>query len=235
MAAYSGVRALFPPAGPAEILAHLRGIVPGHPLGSPPPVDVPDDWRTRLPDAGYEPVPLIGPGLKSGKLVPMARGVRAALDAGAVYPRADGRPMYAVSGTLLVDARPVTRAEIERYLLACRMVAPEHLGPLDTATDDDPCALVSAEMAEAYAAWTGKRLPTEAEWQAAVAALGADRLGVGNLWEWTSTPHEDGGRVIRGGRWRDQFTMPWRPENRSFATSHAPDLGFRCVADVVAS
>jgi hypothetical protein len=230
VAAFTGVRALFPPTGPAEILAYLCEIVPEHPLRSAPPVEVPDDWRA-LPSSGYHPVNLTeGPFANAGQERARAL-VSPALDSSAIYRRLDGRPMYAVSEALLVDARPVTRAEIERYFLATRTVPPAHLGKLNTATDDDACTLVSADVAEAYAAWTGKRLPSEAEWEACVAALGRDRLGVGNVWEWTSTPHENGGRVVRGGRWRDQLTTPSRPENRSFATSPAPDLGFRCVAD----
>ena len=232
LAAFTGVRSLFPPTGPEEILAYLRGIVPEHPLRNLPPVDVPDNWRT-LPNTGYHPVQLTGSKLEDKKSPPAGPRALPVLDPSAVYARADGRPMYTVSEALLIDARPVTRAEIERYFLSTRRAAPAQLGALSTATDDDPCILVSVEVAEAYAAWTGKRLPTEAEWDAAIAALGPARLGVDKIWEWTSTPHEDGGHVIRGGRWRDQLTMPSRPENRSFAISPAPDLGFRCVADTL--
>jgi formylglycine-generating enzyme required for sulfatase activity len=137
--------------------------------------------------------------------------------------------MLRASATLAVDARPVTRAELERFFLATGTPRPTALPPLAEATADEPCVLVPLEVAEAYARWAGKRLPTEAEWQAAIDALGAARLGVGEVWEWTSTPHPQGGHVVRGGRWRDVPDLAPQPENRSFAEKPATDLGFRCA------
>lgn len=81
--------------------------------------------------------------------------------------------------------------------------------PLD---DEAPVCHVSHYEAAAYAAWAGKRLPTEIEWEQAAPAveeenanlLAADRLHpvaaaanghsgprqmVGDVWEWTASPY----------------------------------------------
>ncbi len=56
--------------------------------------------------------------------------------------------------------------------------------------------------------------------------LGLEHLGM--VWEWTATPHEAGGRIIRGGPFRDRLAAP-RVENRSVERGPAPDVGFRCA------
>ena len=48
-----------------------------------------------------------------------------------------------------------------------------------------PVCHVSAYEAAAFAKWAGKRLPREAEWEAAAARL----QGTGDVWEWTASPY----------------------------------------------
>jgi iron(II)-dependent oxidoreductase len=47
---------------------------------------------------------------------------------------------------------------------------------------NEPMRHVTAYEAEAYCAWAGRRLPSEAEWQYA-----APKLARGDVWEWTAT------------------------------------------------
>jgi formylglycine-generating enzyme required for sulfatase activity len=72
--------------------------------------------------------------------------------------------------------------------------------------DDEPVCHVSYYEADAYAHWTGGRLPTEFEWEAVAAAAplegnfldqavlrplpqGAHRGLFGDVWEWTSSAY----------------------------------------------
>ncbi|HTV81653.1 MAG TPA: SUMF1/EgtB/PvdO family nonheme iron enzyme [Acidobacteriaceae bacterium] len=104
-----------------------------------------------------------------------------------------------------IDKYPVTNAEFKMFLDAA------HYAPRDPANflrdwkngsfpagwADKPVTWVSLEDARAYAAWAGKRLPHEWEWQ--VAAQGTDgRLYPwGNRWNPTAVPIPDQGRSLR--------------------------------------
>ena len=143
-------------------------------------------------------------------------------DQGVEYAGNDYRPMFRV-GSLLVDADCVSIDEFERFRIA---IGGTPMG----ATGSDPVANVSHEDALAYAQWAGKRLPTNEEWSRCVAAVGADRLRTGLVWEWTRTP--DGELwVVRGGRWRDRPDLEPDPSNASNEIDASPDVGFRCVAE----
>lgn len=85
-----------------------------------------------------------------------------------------------------MDRYPVTNAEYKRFLTAT------HYMPNDTANflrhwvnnqipkgqEDFPVTYIAYEDAQAYAAWAGKRLPSELEWQYAA------QTSAGNEWPW---------------------------------------------------
>jgi formylglycine-generating enzyme len=120
------------------------------------------------------------------------------------YPDAD--PALLQPGSLVfeptegpVDLRDVT--QWWRYVPGAQWRHP--LGPGSTVTglDNHPVTHVTAEDAEAYAAWAGKELPTEAEWEFA-ARGGLD----GAMFTW-GNDFAPGGTVM-ANTWHGEF--PWQ-------------------------
>jgi len=126
------------------------------------------------------------------------------------YPWEDSPRRYHEHGihmqSFWIDQYPVTNAEFKKFLDAAHYHPQDDLNFLHdwkngTYLDgwgDKPVTWVSLEDAQAYAAWAGKRLPHEWEWQ--YAAQGADgRLYPwGNEWDASAVPVPDKGRTMRG-------------------------------------
>lgn len=78
-----------------------------------------------------------------------------------------------------IDLTPVTNAQFARFLQATgyrprhpdNFLKPWRNGAPPQGLEDHPVVYVSLEDARAYAAWAGKRLPTEEEWQVAAGGL----------------------------------------------------------------
>jgi iron(II)-dependent oxidoreductase len=109
---------------------------------------------------------------------------------------------------------------------------------------DAPVRHVSWEEAQAYCAWAGRRLPSEAEWECASAGLAH-----GQVWEWTASafepypgfsadPYKDYSqpwfgthKVLRGASFFTPARLRW-PTFRNFYTPDRADIfaGFRTCA-----
>jgi formylglycine-generating enzyme required for sulfatase activity len=85
----------------------------------------------------------------------------------------------------LIDRCEVTNAEYKQFCDATGARPPRHWKQrrIPIGREEHPVVNVTAAEAEAYAAWTGRRLPTAAEWQAAARGPGARRYPWGDVFD----------------------------------------------------
>lgn len=157
-----------------------------------------------------------------------------------------------------IDRTPVTNAEFKKFLDKTRYHPHDDHnflrdwkdGVFPAGWENKPVTWVSIEDARAYAAWAGKRLPHEWEWQYAAQLKDGDPpLGafdmVGTVFQWTDEyrdPHTRAA-ILRGGTgYRPQGSVWYFPQAHGLdehqkyllmspGRDRAATIGFRCVVD----
>lgn len=124
----------------------------------------------------------------------------------------------------------------------------ERFGKMIALPDDEPVRHVSYHEAQAYCRWSGRRLPSEAEWEYSACSANAN-FNWGQLWEWTSSPFQPYAgfaadtyreysepwfgthQVLRGASFATLALMR-SPRYRNFFTAERDDIfsGFRTCA-----
>ncbi len=167
------------------------------------------------------------------------------------------RPVEGHESTTLapfaIDVRPVSNARFKMFLDATGYVPAEgenfvrhwrDRAPVPGA-EEEPVVYIDLDDARAFAAWEGKRLPTEAEWQFA-AESGLIDFGTPRVWNWTESERSDGRTrfcILKGGCDFEALGSYWYadsgPQEPAFAAKYllqgpsqdrAGTIGFRCVA-----
>jgi formylglycine-generating enzyme required for sulfatase activity len=105
-----------------------------------------------------------------------------------------------------IDKYPITNQEFKQFLDASNYHPKDDLnflhdwrkGTYPEGWANKPVTWVSLEDARAYAAWAGKRLPHEWEWQFAAQGADARLYPWGNDWRDTAVPAPQKGRTLAG-------------------------------------
>jgi gamma-glutamyl hercynylcysteine S-oxide synthase len=105
-----------------------------------------------------------------------------------------------------IDKYPVTNADFKKFLDSTHYHPADDLnflrdwknGTFPDGWANKPVTWVSLEDARAYAAWAGKRLPHEWEWQYAAQGTDGRAYPWGKAWQAGAVPVPDEGRTMRG-------------------------------------
>lgn len=105
-----------------------------------------------------------------------------------------------------IDKYPVTNGQFKKFLDATHYAPRDAInflrdwknGTFPQGWETRPVTWVSLEDARAYAAWAGKRLPHEWEWQLAAQGTDGRAYPWGDTWQEQNMPTPDLGRTMRG-------------------------------------
>ncbi|MEE4256881.1 MAG: SUMF1/EgtB/PvdO family nonheme iron enzyme [Bacteroidales bacterium] len=153
-----------------------------------------------------------------------------------------------------IDSKPVTNRLFKAFLYesdyeprdTSNFLKHWTNGTFPDSLADKPVVHINYGDALAYAAWAGKRLPTELEWQY---AMSTKELDYGHVWEMTNDRYFNGSHyfiIIKGGSYFKPESSWWYiqggkqpPERQQMLLQVSPGfdrastVGFRCVQDIV--
>ena len=114
-----------------------------------------------------------------------------------LVPTANSPTLLIKVPAFYIDRHPVTNAQYEQFIRSTGNHPPVHWvgGTIPVGQEHLPVVNVSYHDAKLYAAWAGKRLPTETDWMRAVRA-GVIRTQEMGQKEWTSTSGKAYYRVV---------------------------------------
>lgn len=125
-----------------------------------------------------------------------------------------GKPTLLVRvPSFYIDDRPVTNADYQIFILATNYPPPPHWGGtrVPEGLEDAPVVNICYKDAERYAAWIGRRLPTELEW---ASAIKSKMVKPTQLKEWSATNSTANSKLVlcsdafvtRNENWLDHTT-----------------------------
>lgn len=115
----------------------------------------------------------------------------------------DARPRHrAKTGAFFLDKTEVTNAQYQKYCEDTGYPVPPGWldGKFPAGQENFPVNRVNYYEAVAYAAWAGKRLPTEAEWERAARGTDGRIYPWGAGWDASRVAHGTGGPIAVGSR-----------------------------------